>query len=313
MGFVTAAVVPCRNEVATLERCLSALRAQQPPPRHVVVVDNGSTDGSLEVAARLADEVLEVGSGTISVLRNLGAKAALAAAPETTALCFVDADCEVAPDWSEAAATALRDGADLVGSRARAAADDTWVARRWAAVEARQAHGSSLVWSQHLVVRRSVFEALGGFSETLVTGEDADLSARVRATGGTVRLVEEMVAVHHGFPSDLAGFWRRERWHTRARGWWPRMSGRSRGLVAGGAVWTVLGAAAAARAATGSSRPLGAWTLASVVAVPALGRLAGGARRDPAAWLQDGLLMGLWTARRVARLPRELGQDAGAS
>src|SRR3712207_5284996 len=38
-------VVPCKDEVATIERCLTALRAQQPAPARIVVADNGSTDG----------------------------------------------------------------------------------------------------------------------------------------------------------------------------------------------------------------------------------------------------------------------------
>lgn len=43
-------VVPCKDEAATLRRCLLALRAQEPSVSRIVVVDNGSTDGSLEIA-----------------------------------------------------------------------------------------------------------------------------------------------------------------------------------------------------------------------------------------------------------------------
>ena len=292
--WTTGVVVPCKDEVGTLERCLRSLRATA--PTCIVVVDNGSTDGSLDVARSLADLVLEV-DGTISAVRNAGA----AALPPVDVVGFVDADCEVAPAWLSAGLSALED-ADLVGARTDAPADAPWVARRWAAVEATRAHDASRVWSQHLLVRRSVFEQLGGFDESLPTGEDADLSARVVAAGGRVRLVPAMSVVHHGFPRDLRGFLRRELWHTRAPGWFDRMAPGSRALVLVAAAWAGVGAAAAIVAAGGRTRPVATWLGASAAAVPALGALGGGSARHS---LRDGVLLTLWVAVRVGRLPRE--------
>lgn len=123
-------VIPCKNEIATIRRCLESVRAQQPAPARVVVVDNGSTDGSLEVARELADDVLEVPVGRIGELRNRGA-AALGA---VDAIAFVDSDCELSPGWLAAAISGLR-SADLVGSRSSAPADATWVAAGWADLE----------------------------------------------------------------------------------------------------------------------------------------------------------------------------------
>ena len=305
-------VVPCKDEVATIERCLLALRAQNPPPARIVVVDNGSTDGSLQVARELADEVLLVPGITISAMRNLGARAL----GPVDVVAFVDADCEVAPGWVAAALDALdgvdgRGGrADLAGWRSAAAPDATWVAGRWAAVEARQRHGESYVWSQHLAIRAELFDKLEGFDETLPTGEDVDLSRRVVETGGRIAFEPGMAAIHHGFPPTVRDFLRRERWHTRAPGWFGRMSGKSRGLVVLGAAWAAAGAVAGARTvATRDTAPLAAWALGTAAGVPALG-LAGG--RSPRTAVQDGVLLGLWTGVRVARLPRELTAGRGA-
>jgi GT2 family glycosyltransferase len=302
-------VVPCKDEVATIERCLLALRAQDPPPARIVVVDNGSADGSLEVARRLADEVLLVPGVTISAMRNLGARAL----GPVDVVAFVDADCEVAPGWVAAALGALHgpgERADLAGWRSDASPDATWVAGRWAAVEARQRHGESYVWSQHLAIRAALFEKLDGFDETLPTGEDIDLSRRVVESGGRIAFEPGMAAVHHGFPGTVQGFLRRERWHTRAPGWFARMSGKSRGLVVLGAAWAAAGVVVGARtAATGDTAPLAAWALGTAAGVPALG-FAGG--RSPRAALQDGVLLGLWTGLRIARLPRELVAGRGA-
>ncbi len=293
------AVVPCKDEGATIARCLAALRQQVPPVTRIVVVDNGSTDGSLEIARDLADEVLEVPHGTISGLRNRGA----AAVAGVDVLAFVDADTEVHRGWLQAGLDALDDGADLVGSRTRADGGARWVARRWAAVEAARAHGRSRVWSQHMLVRADRFAAIGGFAD-VPTGEDADLSIRMEASGGTVALVPGMVATHHGFPGTLRAFLRRERWHTRAAGWLPRMSRGSRVLVYAGAGWAGLGGVALGTAVVRRRpRALRLWAATSPFAVLALGSTSG---RRPLTAGQDGVLLGIWTAVRVARLPREL-------
>jgi GT2 family glycosyltransferase len=290
--------VPCKDEIATLTRSLLALRQLEPRPLSIVVVDNGSTDGSREIAEQLADRVLDAPGASISGLRNLGA----AALPDVDVLAFVDADCEVAPDWLRVGLKALEHH-DLVGARTRAADDASWVAQRWATVEAARAHSQSKVWSQHMLIRRVVFDRLGGFDEELPTGEDADLSTRVVASGGSVLLEPTMAAVHHGFPADLQSFLRRERWHTRAPGWFPRMSRSSRVLVLAGAVWCVLGVAAAVASGRRRWRPVAFWGGASAVAVPSLGVLgARSVRHAP----QDGLLLALWLLIRIARLPNEL-------
>jgi GT2 family glycosyltransferase len=302
-------VVPCKDEVATIERCLLALRAQEPPPARIVVVDNGSTDGSLELARELADEVLLIPDITISTMRNRGAQAL----GDVDVVAFVDADCEVAPGWIASALDALDgpgESADLAGWRSDASPDATWVAGRWAAVEARQQHGQSFVWSQHLAIRAEIFDKLGGFDETLPTGEDIDLSRRVIENGGRIQFVPGMAAVHHGFPSTIQGFLRRERWHTRAPGWFGRMSGKSRGLVVIAAAWAAVGALATARtAATGDVVPLATWALGTAAGVPALGIIGG---RSPRTAVPDGVLLGLWTGVRVVRLPRELVAGRGA-
>ena len=298
MTVRVGAVVPCKDEVATVERCLTALRAQVPAPCQIIVVDNGSTDGSLEVASRLADYVLHIPEITISAMRNQGARAL----DDVDVIAFVDADCEVNPNWLRSALNALRE-ADLVGWRSDAAPDAPWVAARWAAIEARQRHGESYIWSQHLAIRATVFENLDGFDERLPTGEDIDLSKRVVGTGGRIAFAPGMSAIHHGFPNTLAAFVRRERWHTRAPGWFGRMSGKSRSLVVLGAVWAAMGVCIAVRTVAGGAwAPLVAWVLGTAASVPMLGIVGG---RSPQTAVKDGILLALWTGVRIIRLPRE--------
>lgn len=299
-------VVPCKNEAGTIARCLESLRAQRPTVSRIVVVDNGSTDGSVEVARRLADEVVEVRGGSIAGLRNLGA----GRLSDADVIGFVDADCEVGPGWLAAGLDALG-GAGLVGSRSLAAPDAPWVARRWAAIEAGQAHDQSKVWSQHLLIRAPVLARLGGFDEALATGEDSDLSQRAVVCGDGVALVDGMVAIHHGFPGSVPAFLRRERWHTRAPGWFPRMSPKSKALVLGAAAWLTLGAVATGVSL--ASRDVGAlvtWTGSSMVLVPILGAVGTRSLRTA---VPDGVLLALWSIVRAGRLPGELVRPSAAA
>ncbi len=52
LGLRVTVVIPCRNDADFLEQCLTALAAQTHPVDRVIVVDNGSTDGSATVAQR---------------------------------------------------------------------------------------------------------------------------------------------------------------------------------------------------------------------------------------------------------------------
>jgi len=83
-------VVPTRNAARTLAACLESLRAQTAPCR-TVVVDNGSTDGTVTIAEQGADVVLHAGPER-SAQRNYGARTYPAAI-----VGFIDADMVLAP------------------------------------------------------------------------------------------------------------------------------------------------------------------------------------------------------------------------
>lgn len=69
-------VIPALNEEEFIGDCLRSIRAQTLPPAEIIVVDNGSTDRTVEIAEELADMVIIIPDVGIVALRQAGAEAA---------------------------------------------------------------------------------------------------------------------------------------------------------------------------------------------------------------------------------------------
>jgi glycosyltransferase involved in cell wall biosynthesis len=188
-------VVPAFDSKATIAGTLDALAAQElEQPYEVIVVDDSSSDGTAAIA--------EGASGPVRVIRSehLGAAAARnlgAAAAKAAVLAFTDADCEPDPHWLSAGLGAIAD-ADLVQGVVRpspGAKRFPFDRTLWVVEEA------GLYETANLLVRRDLFERLGGFQDLLGAegrplSEDVWFGWRARR-GGAVTAFSEDVVVHH--------------------------------------------------------------------------------------------------------------------
>jgi len=186
-------IVPMHNSRETVGKALASIAVQTRPPARVIVVDDASSDDSVDVArqcdiARLEVVKLEANRGPGGA-RNAGASQAT-----TGWLAFLDADDEWEPAILEvvsgAVASANADFAGTGGIRHRIngqsivrlidgpaeGADHTadfWrIARRFPPV-----------YPSCAFIRRSLFEAVGGFPEDMRYGEDLTLFARLWLAG----------------------------------------------------------------------------------------------------------------------------------
>ena len=210
-------VIPTLNEAAHIRLCLTALANAIPSsvPFEVLIVDNGSTDKTLEIAWSFA-HILDLKLHqqmlvSISSLRNLGASFARGGI-----LVFLDADCIAPPQWIEKLATAFSAevGTSIIGSRYRAPECSTWVAKAWERGQDGTVRRSvAYVPGGTMALRISVFEKLGGFDRTLVTNEDAELCRRARAAAVEVIADPGLAVVHLGTSQTLTSFYRRQFWH----------------------------------------------------------------------------------------------------
>jgi glycosyltransferase involved in cell wall biosynthesis len=181
-------VVPLYNKRETIAACLGSVARQTVGDFEVVVVDDGSTDGSAEIAWAFDDariRVVSQANGGVSAARNRGIAEARA---ELVAL--IDADDEWEPDHlaalSELAAKFPEAGMYATGVRrvdGRGPRADVFATlpEETGLIEdffAAPEEGVPVAPSS-IAIRKSVIAAVGGFPEGEPTGEDLDMWVRI--------------------------------------------------------------------------------------------------------------------------------------
>ena len=216
VGFrpILSFVIPAYNEAAGIERCIGSISTYAPRSmqREILVVDNGSEDDTATIARRAGATVIHSGAKTIGAVRNHGVQTSTG-----EVLVFLDADCALTPEWGSELERVLKlmdsDRPCCAGSQViPPPSEPIYLWKYWFVPFATQ-QSASHVGSAHMIFRRRDFLDIGGFDETLETGEDFELCARVHAAGGRVLNVPALRVEHYGFPRSWSAFFRRERWH----------------------------------------------------------------------------------------------------
>lgn len=209
-------VVPTLNCADTLAVQLDALSRQTDDgPLEVIIADNGSTDGTTDVARAWASDldirvVAVTGLKRASFARNRGAMAG-----RGDAVAFCDGDDVVLDTWLAGVRSGLRMADVSVGPVLRFTATPPPAPPP----ESGRRPGMLGAFLQtpggNTAVRRSVFEDLGGFDERLVLGEDAEFGLRARRAGYSVAY-EPAMAVHYRQPDRLGAIAKKCHGYARA-------------------------------------------------------------------------------------------------
>lgn len=281
-----AFVVIGRNEGARLAACLAAPSLRLGP---VVYVDSGSTDGSVAAAQAAGALVVALDPEqpfTAARARNAGAAALAAAGHAPEYLQFVDGDCVLAERWVETAVAFLdaTPGAAAVCGRRRERRPEASVYNRLCDREWNTPVGEARACGGDALMRRTAFEAAGGFRDSLIAGEEPELCLRLRAMGWTIWRIDAEMALHDAAMTRFAQWWRRARrgGYAAAEGAALHGRGPDRHGVAQTARALLWGLAAPTAAAAGAL--VSPWALLLLAAYPAqVVRLAlrkGGRRGD---------------------------------
>lgn len=203
----TATIIICaRNAADHLRRSVPAALAQDYPAarRKVLVVDNGSTDGTAQAARELGAIVRPCPRPGVVHAREMGWRAA-----RSQYVAYLDADCDPPADWLSRLVKQMeanpRVGA--VGARLVSAPPTTLAERH--IIEAgildtdhfwqRNALQFPFLVTAGMVARRRALEAVGGFDTSMerTAGEDADLCWRLDRAGWVVLYDRDVEIVHH--------------------------------------------------------------------------------------------------------------------
>lgn len=207
-------IVPVKDDAERLGRCLRSIRADTAGVHaQIVVVDNGSSDGSPGVARALGATVLDLPVMKVGALRNHAAALARAGV-----LAFVDADHEVSAGWTAAVLDRLsHPGIGAVGCAYSPPASANWVQRTYDAFRDHTPGTYPVAWlgAGNLAVRTEAFTRIGGFDPTLDACEDVELCQRLTRAGYALMHDSRMRSVHHGDPDSLARLFLGELWRGR--------------------------------------------------------------------------------------------------
>ena len=206
---ILSIVIIGRNEGERLERCILTAQAIEGwTAKEILYVDSGSTDGSPDLAARLGATVLSLPPGvfTAARARNLGWRHAAG-----ELILFLDGDTILNADFPLAAL------AELQKSPASAAA---WGHRREICaclslyvrvldLDWIYAPGETLFFGGDVLVRRTALEAVNGFDETLIAGEEPEMCRRMRNLGWRIQHIDMPMTLHDLAITRFSQYWRR--------------------------------------------------------------------------------------------------------
>lgn len=176
-------VIPTLNEEAALPLLLADLRALDGKVDEVVVVDAGSSDGTIATAEVAGARVVPARRGRARQL-NAGARAT-----QGTWLLFLHADSRLGPEAREALRQAVAAESGIQAAVFRFAIDLPWFWKRFLEVgqRVREVLFGLPYGDQGLLVRREHFEAVGRYPEVPLM-EDVEIIRRLRRCCVVTRL-----------------------------------------------------------------------------------------------------------------------------
>lgn len=214
-------IVPARNAAGTLGECLGAL-VEQSVARddyEVLVVDDGSTDRTTEVAGHFPVRLLHQSPSGPASARNLGARQA-----RGELLLFTDADCAPTPTWIEDLVRPLEADHLVVAAKGAYRTRQRSLLARFAQAELEEKYGAlrrtpciDFIDTYSAAFRRDAFWEAGGFDPAFpaASNEDTQLGFDLAARGYRLVFADDAIVYHRH--SESLGVYLRRKWR---HGYW---------------------------------------------------------------------------------------------
>lgn len=191
-----------------------------------ILVDGGSTDGTLEAAYENGfTQCFRLPGKSIPVCRNHALQNA-----HGEWLAFLDADCLPCSSWLLNAAPWLESPEPtMLGYPVIPPGGGNWIQNAWWAhwkyknlsdngsVEPVTEDAFRLITTRNMLFNRVLLQTVPHFDEALVTGEDTDFAFRATQSGCRVIALPTLRVTHLGEPNTLSQFYRQQLWHANRR------------------------------------------------------------------------------------------------
>jgi glycosyltransferase involved in cell wall biosynthesis len=205
------AVVIGRNEGERLSRCLTSLAKQL---NKIVYVDSGSTDNSLENAAMMDIEVINLNLNqpfTAARARNEGFRHLIQVFPEVEYVQFVDGDCEVVLTWFNESIVFIDSNQDYaaVCGRRRERYPEQSIYNLMCDIEWNTPIGDAKACGGDAMFRVKAFNQVEGYRNDLIAGEEPELCVRLRASGWKIMRLDSEMTMHDAAITKFSQWWKR--------------------------------------------------------------------------------------------------------
>jgi glycosyltransferase involved in cell wall biosynthesis len=180
-------IVTTYNNHSTLDACLRSIQAQTYGQSELIVVDNNSRDDTKDIARHYTEQVYNKGPERCAQ-RNYGISLA-----RGEYVVIIDSDMELEPDVIGACVTAVRQDEAIKGV---IIPEESFGQGFWAQCKRLERSfyiGVDWIEAARFYHKQTLID-IGGYDETMVSGEDWDLSQRVGATGKLGRIAP---VIHH--------------------------------------------------------------------------------------------------------------------
>ncbi len=218
--MLVSVVVPAFNEARYIRACLQALRCQEHPgfAFEIIVVDDGSTDGTAAIARQHGARVIAQSRRGVSGARQAGFEAA-----RGEIVASMDADSAPPRDWLRRLVAELLRAPDIVGVygpiRLCGKPYEKWVSQVMSGLSfwLNNCIRKPMFSGQNFAVRREAWARVGGFDPNWASSEDTLLSLKL-AQIGRVRFCWDIVVptsarrIREGywsiFKRSISNYWR---------------------------------------------------------------------------------------------------------
>lgn len=215
---LVSVIITSKNEHKTIEKCMMSILDQNYPRFEIIHVDAKSSDGTFEIAEKLGSllksrnkciryKSISIDAPTAGKGRNFGVIAA-----DGSVIAFTDGDCVAEPDWLINSVRALSVKTGMVGgpniikhfkNSGVTKAIDLVTPTYLGSGGSPQFYKIDRVTEVYavpccnMVVKRSLFENIGGFNEKLRYNEDSDLCIRIRKKGYKIIYNPKAIIYHY--------------------------------------------------------------------------------------------------------------------